>query len=125
MARCCLGDACDFRVSRGLALACDGTAPAHLTHCKDAVTHANRMSTASLVERQTRLVAQARTFIPAWETAFACTILFLSTNAVVPLVFNPQLGGTGRTVSIRDPLSQPAWLLASLFIILMLFRFGG
>jgi exopolysaccharide production protein ExoQ len=83
------------------------------------------MSTASLVERQTRLVAQARTFIPAWETAFACAILFLSTNAVVPLVFNPQLGGTGRTVSIRDPLSQPAWLLASLFIILMLFRFGG
>jgi exopolysaccharide production protein ExoQ len=67
----------------------------------------------------------SRTTVSAWETAFACATLFLATNAVVPLVFNPQLGGISRTMSVRDPLSQPAWLLVSLFIIVMLFRFGG
>ncbi len=82
------------------------------------------MSTASYLTRRGLLDAQSRTSVPAWETAFAYATLFLSTNAVVPLVFNPQLGGTQRTISIRDPISQPSWLLISLFIILMLFRFG-
>jgi exopolysaccharide production protein ExoQ len=83
------------------------------------------MSTASLVERPMSVAMKRRSTVPAWETALTCATLFLSANAVVPLVFNPQLGGISRTMSVRDPLSQPVWLLLSLFIIVMLFRFGG
>ncbi len=82
------------------------------------------MSTASLVERPLSAAMRRRRTVPVWETAFTCATLFLSANAVVPLVFNPQLGGVSRAISVRDPLSQPVWLLVSLFIIVMLFRFG-
>jgi exopolysaccharide production protein ExoQ len=64
--------------------------------------------------------------IPGWETVFVCAVLFLSTNAVVPLVFNPQLGSVGTAnLKVRDPLSHPAWLLIWLVVVVMMFRFGG
>ncbi len=87
------------------------------------------MSIASLVGlgalRSGTIAVQSRTVVPAWERLFTYATLLLSTNAVVPLVFNPQLGGTGRTISIRDPFSQPSWLLISLFVVIAMFRFGG
>jgi O-antigen ligase len=58
--------------------------------------------------------------VSGWEVAFTGLALFLSLNAVVPLVFDPT--GTASEVA-RDPVSQPAWLVVVLFTLIVAVRF--
>jgi O-antigen ligase len=66
-----------------------------------------------------------------WETATVLTTLALASNAVVPLVFNPGTSAVNATSSLTaapvvvyDPISQPSWLLLTLFILAMVIRHG-
>ena len=68
-----------------------------------------------------RVVAPVR--LPAvtrLETLVTAAVIALSLNGVVPLVFNPDVTSTSV---IRDPVSQPAWLLIFLFTIVVAARF--
>ena len=63
--------------------------------------------------------------IPTWETAAVSIILFLSTNALLPVLFNPNSGtGTVAAATAHDPISHKAWLLIFLFVMVGTLRFG-
>jgi exopolysaccharide production protein ExoQ len=70
------------------------------------------MSTTALIRRPA--VANRSTdeplavSVPRWETAFVCFTLFLSTNALLPVVFSP---GSNSSSTPHDPISHKAWLL--------------
>jgi O-antigen ligase len=59
--------------------------------------------------------------VSRWESALAFCALFLATSAVVPLVFNPSTE-LGQAAAVRDPVSQPAWILLSVLFLVAAFR---
>ena len=54
--------------------------------------------------------------VPLWETAFVCAGLFLSTNAVMPLLFGAT--DSQSPVPATDPISHRAWLLVFLLVVI-------
>jgi O-antigen ligase len=57
------------------------------------------------------------------DYAVVFVALFLSANAVLPLVLNPDIG-VDPTISIIDPISRPLWLLLVLFAVGGMIREG-
>ena len=59
--------------------------------------------------------------VSRWESALVVCALFLASSAVVPLVFNPSTEW-GQEAAVRDPVSQPAWILISALFLVAAFR---
>jgi exopolysaccharide production protein ExoQ len=59
--------------------------------------------------------------VTRWESALVFCALFLASSAVVPMVFNP-LEEWGQAAVVRDPVSQPAWLLLSVLTVVAAVR---
>src|SRR5689334_17486742 len=57
------------------------------------------------------------------DVGVVCVTLFLSANAVLPLILNPDIG-TDPTITVVDPISRPLWLLLIVFAVAGVIRQG-
>jgi exopolysaccharide production protein ExoQ len=57
------------------------------------------------------------------DVGVVCITLFLSANAILPLILNPDIG-TDPTITVVDPISRPVWLLLIVFALAGVIRQG-
>jgi O-antigen ligase len=60
--------------------------------------------------------------LPRWEVALAVVALFLSTNAVMPVIFGGSTGSVGGPTEFSDPITRKAWLLVIAALLVALAR---